>query len=204
MEGGTACACTAQLLHAWHLAVCAYVPCRTTLLPENGGRSRSCPVPSSCDLPNSSHCSTAAPRLSRPCPAAPALSPCPTTACALPPCPTGPPAGKPKRLSSADVAELIEDTVGASSFERDHPLIRGLKRGIGIHHGGLPKAYRQVVEVLFRAGHLRVGGHYLVGGSLVGWPIGISERWMGGWVGACAGGCAMTAGPPSLLAAPCC
>lgn len=34
--------------------------------------------------------------------------------------------------------------------------VRGLRRGIAIHHGGLPKTYRQVVEILFRAGHLRV------------------------------------------------
>ena len=34
--------------------------------------------------------------------------------------------------------------------------VQGLRRGVAIHHGGLPKTYRQVVEILFRAGHLRV------------------------------------------------
>ena len=36
--------------------------------------------------------------------------------------------------------------------------VQGLRRGVAIHHGGLPKTYRQVVEILFRAGHLRVSG----------------------------------------------
>ena len=34
--------------------------------------------------------------------------------------------------------------------------VRALRRGIGVHHSGLPTKYRQSVEVLFRAGHLRV------------------------------------------------
>ncbi|GAB4814095.1 hypothetical protein N2152v2_001141 [Parachlorella kessleri] len=66
-------------------------------------------------------------------------------------------AGKPKRLSASDVEELIQDVLRTSStMEDDDPLIRGLRRGVGIHHGGLPKVYRQTVEILFRAGHLRV------------------------------------------------
>merc|ERR1712130_279822 len=35
-------------------------------------------------------------------------------------------------------------------------LISGLDRGIGVHHGALPPSYRTTVEVLFRAGHLKV------------------------------------------------
>ncbi|KAL4440400.1 hypothetical protein ABPG75_003401 [Micractinium tetrahymenae] len=65
-------------------------------------------------------------------------------------------AGKPKRLSTAEIEELIRETTAAGGFEAHDPLLRGLRRGIGIHHGGLPKVYRQVVEILFRAGHLRV------------------------------------------------
>jgi hypothetical protein len=43
------------------------------------------------------------------------------------------------------------------SFDQglDHFLIRGLIRGIDVHHAGLSAIYRQVVEILFRA-HLRV------------------------------------------------
>lgn len=35
-------------------------------------------------------------------------------------------------------------------------LVNGLDRGIGVHHGALPSAYRTAVEVLFRGGHLKV------------------------------------------------
>lgn len=35
-------------------------------------------------------------------------------------------------------------------------LIDALKRGIGIHHAGMNRKYRQVVEILFRKGFLRV------------------------------------------------
>ena len=39
---------------------------------------------------------------------------------------------------------------------KNDQLIRALTRGIGVHHSGLPKGYRQCVEILFRCGHLRV------------------------------------------------
>ena len=35
-------------------------------------------------------------------------------------------------------------------------LMDGLKRGIGVHHAGMNRKYRQVVEMLFRKGFLRV------------------------------------------------
>lgn len=35
-------------------------------------------------------------------------------------------------------------------------LIDGLKRGVGVHHAGMNRKYRQVVEMLFRKGYLRV------------------------------------------------
>jgi len=35
-------------------------------------------------------------------------------------------------------------------------LVRGLERGIAVHHDALPIQYRTAVEALFRAGHLRV------------------------------------------------
>lgn len=35
-------------------------------------------------------------------------------------------------------------------------LIDGLKRGIGVHHSGMNRKYRQVCEILFRKGYLRV------------------------------------------------
>lgn len=44
-------------------------------------------------------------------------------------------------------------------LERRHiapQLLEGIKRGVGIHHAGMNRAYRQAVEVLFRKGFLRV------------------------------------------------
>jgi hypothetical protein len=35
-------------------------------------------------------------------------------------------------------------------------LVRALRRGIGMHHSGLPTKYRQAVEILFREKHLKV------------------------------------------------
>ncbi|KAK5171107.1 uncharacterized protein LTR77_004251 [Saxophila tyrrhenica] len=35
-------------------------------------------------------------------------------------------------------------------------LIDGLKRGVGVHHAGMNRKYRQIVEILFRKGFLRV------------------------------------------------
>ena len=41
------------------------------------------------------------------------------------------------------------------SFPKDHHLVKALRRGIGVHHGGLPTRYRQVVEILFRCKYLQ-------------------------------------------------
>ena len=38
----------------------------------------------------------------------------------------------------------------------DHPLIRCLKRGVGVHHGALSPDYRQAVEHLFRKKYLKI------------------------------------------------
>jgi superfamily II RNA helicase len=37
-----------------------------------------------------------------------------------------------------------------------HPYLLALERGIGVHHAGMPKAYLDLVEVLFRERKLRV------------------------------------------------
>jgi hypothetical protein len=39
---------------------------------------------------------------------------------------------------------------------KNHYLIRALRRGIGVHHEAAPKAYRDLVECLFRGRHIRV------------------------------------------------
>jgi superfamily II RNA helicase len=43
-----------------------------------------------------------------------------------------------------------------TGWKRSHPLIRALYRGVGVHHGGLVKQYRDLVETLFRGKHLKV------------------------------------------------
>eukprot|EP00467_Chlorarachnion_reptans_P011033 CAMPEP_0114531348 /NCGR_PEP_ID=MMETSP0109-20121206/26009_1 /TAXON_ID=29199 /ORGANISM="Chlorarachnion reptans, Strain CCCM449" /LENGTH=2464 /DNA_ID=CAMNT_0001714189 /DNA_START=104 /DNA_END=7498 /DNA_ORIENTATION=- len=37
-----------------------------------------------------------------------------------------------------------------------HPLLRALWRGIGVHHEGLPRTYKDLVETMFRAKNLKV------------------------------------------------
>ena len=46
--------------------------------------------------------------------------------------------------------------LGTAKMQDDNPLLKALWRGIGVHHSGLPLKYRQVVEILFRCGFLRV------------------------------------------------
>ena len=58
--------------------------------------------------------------------------------------------------SKADASEL--DTYYGQLKWRGLPawLIGGLQRGIGVHHAGMNRKYRQIVEILFRKGYLRV------------------------------------------------
>ncbi|KAK9832186.1 hypothetical protein WJX74_002273 [Apatococcus lobatus] len=50
----------------------------------------------------------------------------------------------------------IDKLTEYGDLDEDDYLIRGLRRGIGIHHSGLATKYRKVVEVLFRAKFLRL------------------------------------------------
>mmetsp|Transcript_45205 Transcript_45205/g.105396 ORF Transcript_45205/g.105396 Transcript_45205/m.105396 type:complete len:1912 (+) Transcript_45205:101-5836(+) len=52
-----------------------------------------------------------------------------------------------------DIDEVIE---GAKKGKCENWMIEGLRRGIGMHHEGLKKGYRDAVEILFRRGYLRV------------------------------------------------
>ena len=58
--------------------------------------------------------------------------------------------------SKADASEL--DTYYGQLKWRGLPawLTDGLQRGIGVHHAGMNRKYRQIVEILFRKGYLRV------------------------------------------------
>ncbi len=46
--------------------------------------------------------------------------------------------------------EVIGEVMGKLGWDDSHVLIRGLHRGVGCHHAGLPHKYRSAVEVLFR------------------------------------------------------
>eukprot|EP00668_Euglena_longa_P003425 GGOE01004010.1.p1 GENE.GGOE01004010.1~~GGOE01004010.1.p1 ORF type:complete len:2129 (-),score=578.38 GGOE01004010.1:277-6012(-) len=50
----------------------------------------------------------------------------------------------------ADIMKRVE-----KDYPKDHILHRSLLRGIGVHHFGLPYNYRQSVEMLFRAKHIK-------------------------------------------------
>lgn len=57
-------------------------------------------------------------------------------------------------MSEEELSNLI--ALGTEKMQDNNPLLKGLWRGIGVHHAGLPKKYRQLVEILFRSGFLRV------------------------------------------------
>lgn len=58
-----------------------------------------------------------------------------------------------KKLSPSEFNEYANQLRWRSQPEW---LIDALKRGIGIHHAGMNRKYRQVCEILFRKGYLRV------------------------------------------------
>ena len=63
-------------------------------------------------------------------------------------------AGRVRNMSPQELQVVIEQ--GSWGMDDQSPIIRGLQRGIGVHHSGLPTKYRQVVEILFRCRYLRV------------------------------------------------
>jgi hypothetical protein len=61
-----------------------------------------------------------------------------------------------ERMPSADFEFWLDRVLRKTGWTRAHPYIRALARGIGLHHDGLSKAYRELVEVMFRGRHLKV------------------------------------------------
>ena len=64
-----------------------------------------------------------------------------------------------KQGEAMDPTEMewwISRMLWKTGWKRSHPLVRSLYRGIGVHHGALVKPYRDAVETLFRAKHLKV------------------------------------------------
>ena len=57
-------------------------------------------------------------------------------------------------MSADQLQNLIE--LATKGMDEDSFLVRALRRGIAVHHSGCRLKYRQVVEILFRCGYLRV------------------------------------------------
>jgi hypothetical protein len=61
-----------------------------------------------------------------------------------------------ERMDKKELDYWVNRTLYKTQWKRSHPLIRALFRGIGVHHSGLVKHYRDLVETLFRGKHLKV------------------------------------------------
>ena len=64
-----------------------------------------------------------------------------------------------KQGEAMDMTEMewwISRMLWKTGWKRSHPLVKSLYRGVGVHHGALVKPYRDAVETLFRAKHLKV------------------------------------------------
>ena len=59
-------------------------------------------------------------------------------------------------MDPAEMEWWIARMLWKTGWKRSHPLVRSLYRGVGVHHGALVKPYRDAVETLFRAKHLKV------------------------------------------------
>ncbi|KAK4151852.1 DEAD/DEAH box helicase [Chaetomidium leptoderma] len=57
------------------------------------------------------------------------------------------------KISSEELEERLQ-TIRTGTVPQ--PFIEALRRGVGIHHAGMNRQYRQVVEILFRKGYLTV------------------------------------------------
>jgi superfamily II RNA helicase len=73
-----------------------------------------------------------------------------------------------KKLTQEELAKYMKELI-----RREIPQwqLDGLKRGVGVHHAGMNRKYRQVVEILFRRGYMRV---VIATGTLA---LGIVSNW---------------------------
>ena len=59
-------------------------------------------------------------------------------------------------MASEDLSFWLERAKRKYGWGRSHPMIRAAFRGLGVHHEGLFRGYRHLVETLFRSKHIRV------------------------------------------------
>lgn len=60
-----------------------------------------------------------------------------------------------EQMDYGDIKYWMRRMLYKTKWSKDHPLVRAIRRGFGVHHGGLPRAYRDLVETLFRGKHLK-------------------------------------------------
>jgi len=61
-----------------------------------------------------------------------------------------------ERMEKKELDYWINRALYKTGWKKSHPLIRALARGIGVHSEMMIKQYRDLVETLFRAKHLKV------------------------------------------------
>jgi hypothetical protein len=61
-----------------------------------------------------------------------------------------------EHMPSEDLDYWMHRVLMKTGWKRDHPFIRALFRGIGIHHPALKMNFRQLVETMFRGKHLKI------------------------------------------------
>ena len=59
-------------------------------------------------------------------------------------------------MDSDDLHYWTRRLLKKTKWPPSHPLLKGLERGIGLHHEGLPRHYRHLVEPMFRARHIKL------------------------------------------------
>eukprot|EP00471_Norrisiella_sphaerica_P010558 CAMPEP_0184496812 /NCGR_PEP_ID=MMETSP0113_2-20130426/34938_1 /TAXON_ID=91329 /ORGANISM="Norrisiella sphaerica, Strain BC52" /LENGTH=2353 /DNA_ID=CAMNT_0026883619 /DNA_START=27 /DNA_END=7088 /DNA_ORIENTATION=+ len=60
------------------------------------------------------------------------------------------------RISREDLDFWLDRLRKTTQWPVGHPLLRALWRGIGVHHAGLPRSYKDLVETMFRGKHIKI------------------------------------------------
>jgi superfamily II DNA helicase RecQ len=59
-------------------------------------------------------------------------------------------------MNYTDLKYWMDRMIYRTEWDRQHPLVRALFRGIGVHHAGMPSTYKDLVETLFRGKHIKI------------------------------------------------
>jgi replicative superfamily II helicase len=61
-----------------------------------------------------------------------------------------------EHMNYTDLKYWMDRMIYKTEWDRQHPLVRALFRGIGVHHAGMPSTYKDLVETLFRGKHIKI------------------------------------------------